>query len=275
MPVPASELPAKGFVPAALPAGAPVAPALPAWREPGFYRLHGQWPLLALAVAFTAWTLLHGDLWLADRLYAWEGHAWLLRRAWVTQNVIHLLGRELSTAAWLAVLAAFAVACMRASWRHLRRPLLYLLVATAVSTLLVAWIKSWSNVDCPWDLARYGGARAYFGLFEPRPAGMGRGVCFPAGHAGGGYTWLALYFFLLAVRPRLRWFGLAVGLSAGLLFGISQQLRGAHFLSHDLAAIAICWGCAVLTQRAFWHGDHGLKSPAVPSAPTPPPAAIP
>ncbi|QNP42117.1 phosphatase PAP2 family protein [Lysobacter terrestris] len=225
-------------------------------------------------MVFTAWTLLHGDFWLADRLYAWEGHTWMLRHAWVTQTLIHLLGRDLSTAAWLVVLAAFVVASMRASWRHLRRPLLYLLVATALSTLLVAWIKSWSNIDCPWDLARYGGARAYFGLFEPRPAGMGRGVCFPAGHAGGGYTWLALYFFLLAVRPRLRWLGLAAGLSAGLLFGISQQLRGAHFLSHDLAAIAICWGSAVLMQRLFWRRDGGLQSPAVPSTSIPPPASL-
>jgi membrane-associated PAP2 superfamily phosphatase len=30
-------------------------------------------------------------------------------------------------------------------------------------------------------------------------------------------------------------------LSVGLIFGISQQLRGAHFISHDLWTLAICW----------------------------------
>jgi len=238
--------------------GLAVAPATEAWstwQNPNFSRRHLLWPLLAIAALFVVANFLHADLWLADRLYAWEGHAWALRHVWTTQHLIHLLGRELSTAAWLTVLAALLVACARPSWRHLRRPLTYLLVATALSTLLVAGLKSWSNVDCPWDLARYGGARPYIGLFELRPAGLGRGLCFPAGHASGGYTWLALYFFLGAVKPRWRWAGLSVGLGFGLLFGISQQLRGAHFFSHDLAALAICWSCAVLVHRAFWRDN--------------------
>lgn len=250
---PASDLPAQGCQPViGAPTSVDVHPPATAWRRPGFDRAHGEIPLLLLGLVFVAWTLVHGDVWLADRLYAWEGHAWILRHAWVTQDVIHQVGREFSMAAWLAAFAAWVVACLRDTWRPLQRPLLYLLLSTALSTLLVAWIKSWSNVDCPWDLARYGGTRAYFGVFDLRAAGTGRGVCFPAGHASGGYAWLALYFFLWAVKPRLRWLGLAVGLMAGLLFGISQQLRGAHFLSHDLAAIFVCWSSAVVLQRAFW-----------------------
>jgi len=273
MPLPVSDLSPPVLVP---PVAVPARAAVHAWQAPGFYWKHGLLPLLVLAAFFVVWTLAHGDLWLADRLYAWEGHAWALRHAWLNEKLIHVAGRELSTAAWLAVLAAWLVARFRPSWAHLRRPLLYLLAATALSTLLVAWIKSWSNVDCPWDLVRYGGARPYIGLFELRPTGLGRGVCFPAGHAGGGYTWLALYFFLLAVNPRLRWLGLGVGLGAGLLFGISQQLRGAHFLSHDIAAVAICWICAVVLQRAFWRGSDRLQSPVAAIEPAPPvPSAVP
>lgn len=256
MPSPASSLPADGFVaPLPLPAAdtVPVA-VIPAWQRAGFHRAHLQWPLVVLAGLFVVSAVLHGDLWLADRLYALEGSRWALRHAWITQHLIHLFGRDFSTAAWLAVFAAWLVACGRRGWSHLRRPLLYLLVATALSTLLVSWIKTWSNVDCPWDLARYGGARAYFGLFQWRPAGMAQGQCFPAGHASGGYAWLALYFFLMAVKPTLRGYGLVLGLGMGLLFGISQQLRGAHFLSHDVAALAICWTCAVGVQWAFWRG---------------------
>jgi membrane-associated PAP2 superfamily phosphatase len=264
MPVPVSDLPAARHPPTTA-----VPRPVPAGRRPGFLRLRGQVPLLLLGLVFAAWTLLQGDLWLADRLYAWEGHAWTLRHAWATQDVVHLRGREASTGAWLAVFAAWLVACARSSWQPLRRPLLYLLLATALSTLLIAWIKSWSNVDCPWDLVRYGGTRAYFGVFGLRPAGTGPGACFPAGHAGGGYAWLALYYFLLAVKPRLRWLGLAVGLAAGLLFGIAQQLRGAHFLSHDLAAILVCWGCATALQRAFWRDAATAASrrpqPALPA----------
>lgn len=209
------------------------------------------WPLLALGALVAVSNLLQLDLKLADQLYRWEGHAWTLRHAWVTQQLIHLLGRDFSIAAWLTVLAMWMAACARPGWEPLRRPLLYLLAATALSTLLVAGLKSLSNVDCPWDLVRYGGDRPYIGLFEPRPAGLGRGLCFPAGHAGAGYSWVALYFFLQRMAPRWRWIGLAVGLGLGLLFGISQQLRGAHFLSHDLAALAISWACAVGTLSIF------------------------
>lgn len=241
---------------------------LPATGAP---RIHGGRACLLLILFFFTWTALHGDLWLADRIYAFEGHAWSLRHTWVTQHLVHQWGRELSIAAWLTVLAAWLVARFRPGWRGLQRPLLYLLVTVALSTLLVSSTKSWSNVDCPWDLARYGGARAYVGLFEPKAAGAAHGVCFPAGHASGGYAWLALYFFLWMVKPQWRWWGLAAGLGAGLLFGISQQLRGAHFLSHDVAAAAICWTCAVLTFR--WLGPRVAQPSTLPTAPPAPTAA--
>jgi len=96
-------------------------------------------------------------------------------------------------------------------------------------------------MDCPWDLLRYGGHQPYIGLFSHRPADMPMTACFPAGHASAGYAWLSLYFFALLWRPAWRWTGLALGLGSGLLFGISQQLRGAHFLSHDLATALLCW----------------------------------
>lgn len=228
------------------------------WQRPDFLRRHLQWPLLALAGLFVIASLLHADLWLADRLYAWEGHTWALRQAWLTQH-IHLVGRELSTAAWLVVLAAWLVANLRLGWGHLRRPLAYLLTATALSTLLVAALKHWSNVDCPWDLVRYSGTRPYVGLFELRPPGLGRGLCFPAGHASAGYAWLALYFFLDAVKPRWRSAGLVAGLAVGLLFGMSQQLRGAHFVSHDLTALAICWMCAVVVYRLLYRAAPAVS----------------
>lgn len=250
---------------AATPVSKPTPPsaAQTRWAYPGFLRRLLQWPLLALAALFVVANLWRADLWLADRLYAWEGHAWMLRHAGWTRYV-HLLGRDASTAAWLVVLAAWLIASLRAGWAQLRRPLLYLLTATAVPTLLVAALKHGSNIDCPWDLARYGGTRPYLGLFELRPTDLGRGLCFPAGHASAGYAWLALYFFLGVVQPCWRRAGLAVGLGLGLLFGISQQLRGAHFLSHDLATLALCWTCAVLVYRLFYRAAPARTGNAAP-----------
>lgn len=212
---------------------------------------HVLLPLLGFALALLAMRWSGGDQWLADRLYALQGGQWALRDAFVTQTLIHRFGRFAGIALWIGVVVAWLVARRRVEWAPLRAPLAHLAVAVALSVLCVAWVKSWSNMDCPWDLTRYGGLRPFVGLWDVRPLGLQRGACFPAGHAGGGYAWLSLYFFLGAVRPRWRWAGLAAGIGLGLLFGIAQQLRGAHFASHDLASAAICWTVAVATWQVF------------------------
>lgn len=37
------------------------------------------------------------------------------------------------------------------------------------------------------------------------------------------------------------------------LFGFAQQMRGAHFLSHDVATLAVCWTVAVLLEVLRCH----------------------
>lgn len=201
---------------------------------------------LAVFVLAVCWLVpLRGDLWIADHLYAWEGHAWALRHGFFTESLAHVLGKRLSTLAWLGVAVAYAATWRVPRWRAWREPLLYLLAAVALSTGLVSALKHVTDMDCPWDIDRYGGLNPYVSLFAARAHDLARGQCFPAGHASAGYAWVALYFFFMAVRPAWRWLGLAIGLAAGAAFGFSQQLRGAHFLSHDVFTLAICWGVAL------------------------------
>lgn len=219
---------------------APVATA-----TPRFLRDH-LWAPLALTLLASAVLMgVGGDQWLADQWYRLEGQQWALQNAWVTTHLIHHAGKWASSAAALAaiVLCTHAWRSERAAaWRW---PLLYLVLAVALGTGLVSLLKSLTNMDCPWDLARYGGTRPFIGLFSIRPTGMPRGVCFPGGHSSAGFAWISLYFFALMVRPAWRWRGLGVGLLAGGLFGFSQQLRGAHFLSHDLWTLATCWAVSL------------------------------
>jgi membrane-associated PAP2 superfamily phosphatase len=202
-------------------------------------------PLLAFVALNLLLLGLGGDRWVADRLYALQGHAWALQHAFVTDGLIHVGGKRLSVLAWLAVAGAWGLSFRMDSWRPWRAPLGRLALSVLVATTLVALLKGQTHMDCPWDLVRYGGDRPFVGLFQPRPPGLPDGRCFPAGHASAGYAWVALYFFFAATRPRLRRAGLAFGLVLGGLFGLSQQLRGAHFLSHDLWTVAICWSTAV------------------------------
>lgn len=201
------------------------------------------WPFAAFVLS-TAWLSgLGGDLWLADQVYAWEGRHWSLQSHWLSEQVLHTGGRWASTLAWVGVLVAWLATLLHVRWRAWRRPLGYLVLAVLLCTGLVSALKSFSRIDCPWDLARYGGTRAYHGLLQVRADTPGR--CFPAGHASAGYAWVALFFFFAEVRRNWRGRALAIGIGLGLVFGIDQQLRGAHFLSHDLSSAMICWSVAL------------------------------
>jgi membrane-associated PAP2 superfamily phosphatase len=208
-----------------------------------------------LVAAFLALNLLlvgfGGDLWVADRIYALQGHDWQWRHAFLTESVMHLGGRRFSALAWLLVVAACGASFVDPALRVRRAALAKLALSVLASTSIVALLKRWSEVPCPWSLARYGGDLPYTSLFQAGSHALPAGHCFPAGHASAGYAWLALYFFYAAVRPAWRWHGLAVGLGLGFAFGLAQQLRGAHFLSHDLWAAGICWATASLVDRAW------------------------
>ncbi len=227
------------------PAATVVAHPVPRAFPTTFVTLHLLLPWIAALLLSWALMSAGGDQWLADQLYRLEGHQWALQNAWVTTRLIHKGGKWLSAFATLLALVACFHAWRHARWRSWRWPLLYLVLAVGLGTGMVSLLKSLTHMDCPWDLTRYGGLREYVGLFAARPAGMPRGMCFPAGHASAGYAWVSLYFFALMVRPAWRWRGLAVGLLAGAVFGFAQQLRGAHFLSHDLWTLMTCWTVAL------------------------------
>jgi membrane-associated PAP2 superfamily phosphatase len=106
---------------------------------------------------------------------------------------------------------------------------------------LTGWLKTVTNVDCPWDLAPFGGQFPYVPLFADRPDELRHARCFPAAHASSGYALIALHFACKERRLAVARFGLGMGIAAGLAFGIAQQSRGAHFLSHDLWSAAIAW----------------------------------
>lgn len=244
----------------------PLRPALPGARLEFATRAL----LIPAAVLLLASVVLmagSGDQWLADQLYRWQGSRWALKDAWWSSHLVHKGGRNLSFLAAALVMLALLRTWFNASWRPLRRPLSYLLMAVALSSGLVSLLKSWTHMDCPWDLERYGGLRPFIGLFESRPVALGHAACFPAGHASAGYAWLAIYFFMLQVRPQWRWPATLSVLAVGLVFGITQQLRGAHFLSHDLWSLAISWTVAVGLYLVMFEPSPSTATATLPKAP--------
>ncbi|MEN1957107.1 phosphatase PAP2 family protein [Luteimonas sp. MJ145] len=205
------------------------------------------WALLPAALAVLAHATAFDTIF-ADTLFAWEGHQWALRDGPITRGLLHDGGLMACRAAWLGVVLAWVSTHISDRLQRHRQRLARLAVSVLVATGIVATLKQLTAVHCPWDLVRYGGTAL---------PGDGGGACFPAGHAAAGYAWLALAF--VPATPRGRRIGLAAGLAAGLVFGLDQQLRGAHFLSHDLWSAALCWAVAVVVA-ALWPTSAGIAS---------------
>lgn len=115
----------------------------------------------------------------------------------------------------------------------------YVLVAMAVSALSVSVLKETTGVHCPWSLVDFGGSEKFVSpslSLAPQP-----GRCWPAGHAGTGFTLFALYF---ALRDKARIASRFVLLGVVLFGGFCAWVRvmqGAHFLSHSLVTMVLDW----------------------------------
>jgi membrane-associated PAP2 superfamily phosphatase len=134
---------------------------------------------------------------------------------------------------------------------------LQLAVSTLVCVLAVAAVKSLNASSCPWDLGPFGGLVQPASHWQGFLAGDGgSGHCFPAGHASAGFAFMSGYFAFRQSQARLARAWLALATAGGLVLGLGQQLRGAHFLSHTLWTAALCWAVSWGLDRLWprWEG---------------------
>lgn len=223
-------------------------------------------PLLVLAVLFGLCYGLGVDFALSNFWYQLQGQSWALQHHWLTEDVLHQGVRTLNQLLIAALLLHFVLrlglqqyrwvrgqtATNRASnWTKARHQAHgRLLLSLTLSLAGVAIIKHNLPMDCPWDLQAFGGTQTFTGLFANWPANRAPNACFPAGHASIGFAWLGLYFFCLQLYPALARPALMLSLTLGFGLGLVQQLRGAHFISHDITSAAWCWSMACLC--AYW-----------------------
>jgi membrane-associated PAP2 superfamily phosphatase len=241
---------------------------------PGFDRrywiLHAWLPLAAFVALATLLATTDIDLAIADRLFFdWQAHRFLGRDSGWARGLLHTGGRNAVRAVAAVALVLLAASFVRVSWRHWRRPAAFVVTCLVGATLFVGTLKQLTNVDCPWDLARYGGTRPFVHVFADRPDTLPHAACFPGAHSSSGFALVCFYFLLRRRRPGAARLVLAGALAVGALFSLGQQARGAHFLSHDLWSAALVWficlGLYVLAWRGrVMSGDgeaHGDEAP--------------
>jgi membrane-associated PAP2 superfamily phosphatase len=220
-------------------------------REPEFWDSHLLVPLAFFGLAALTLEWFQLDLVLADRLYQWQGGRWLLNDHFITSTVLHRYGRNLLVLVGVTVLALAMAATWWPRLQPYRRGLWYVFLVMLLAPSAVNLLKSLTHVDCPWDLSRYGGAVPYVPVFSAHPDTFAPGRCFPSAHASGGFALVGFYFFSRQHAPRVQTHTLALALFVGAVYGVAQQLRGAHFLSHDLWALGVCWLIALALARVM------------------------
>lgn len=225
----------------------------------GAHKWLGLWsgvPVLLGVVL--AWDASGLDLALARWMA--QGHAFAWRDDWVGAVLLHGGMRQVAfaVAAWLVVGVWFPTGVLR---RVSRAGRLQWLASILLSVTLVNLLKHSSLTSCPWDLAEFGGTANYLTHWAWGRGDGGPGHCFPAGHASAGFSFLGGYFAFKPVASRAAWACLATALVAGFALGVSQQLRGAHFMSHTLWTAWLCWTSAWLADVAMqvgWTGQEGV-----------------
>lgn len=182
------------------------------------------------------------DMYLARAISSLEGEAggfpWA--HSYWLDDVLHEGGRGLVKRLFFVNLALLLASYYFKPLQTWRRALLYIAIATVASTSIVSILKHLTTLPCPIVLTEFGGSRSWVSLGQIFSPELPAGRCYPAGHASAGYAWLCVAF-LFPFGTRKFYLGLAPGLLLGLVFGICQQFRGYHFLSHDIATVAVCW----------------------------------
>lgn len=213
--------------------------------------------MLLIAIAVT-----DADAKLASQLFFdATSSSWLGTGSWWANDFAHRGGRNLMRLIGVLAIIAWVTSLRVARWRGFSKDLNYLAACTAIVPLVIGALKLLTNVDCPWDMQPFGGARPLLDYFQPRPEGLPRGACFPDAHSSSAFALFAVAFL---ARRRNKWIaygGVTAVIVLGGLFSLAQQARGAHFLSHDLWSLMLAWViCAFLYQLILVRPSKTLRS---------------
>ena len=206
----------------------------------------------ALLGATLVWDVSGLDLTVMQSLA--DGSVFALRHHWWLEQVLHDAARQLATLAVVALVVM--VVWPVGPWRRLNR---WQRAEAAIGTVLALFavnaVKRHSLTSCPWDLQEFGGAATYVSHWAWGVVDGGPGHCFPGGHASAALALLAAPLPWLASADALQrqrgWHGLQVVLGLGVLLGLTQTLRGAHYPSHTAWTALIC-GAVALLHHQVW-----------------------
>jgi membrane-associated PAP2 superfamily phosphatase len=179
--------------------------------------------------------------------FAWKDHVLLTQ-------VFHVGIRRICV--FIALYCIVAIWWPLGPWRWMtQRDRVWLACNIWLCATGVAALKSASLTSCPWDLAEFGDKAQYVWHFAPQLkwfsgaiADGGPGKCFPSGHASSFFSFLPLVWVVQRYSHRRAWQALAALCVFGLTMSWVQVMRGAHYPSHLLWTMWLCWALGTVTS---------------------------
>ena len=148
-----------------------------------------------------------------------------------------------------------------------RHKFFLIFLGLTIIPLTVGNIKKFTDIYCPNQLELYNGKYPHLKIFEkhdenfkqlqrtqsphgePQYGKRNHGKCFPAGHAITGFALMILFFAL--EKKSHRYLSLLAAISIGWILGLYQMIKGAHFLSHNLVSMLLCFLVAALIKKLY------------------------
>jgi len=228
-----------------------------------FLRARGPWLCLFLVLA-GAFEFTPLDLWLQDPFFDFASRRWLVDGREPVGRLLFYNGPKVLLIAF--ALGLIALTTGPESWRrrveawgwitHRPRLAITLLVAASIPVTVGA-LKNTSDVFCPSELVRYGGTAPHRRPFSMELCTEGKGHCWPAGHASGGFALLSLT--LLAARESLKRRMVLLAMAAGWSMGLYQMLKGSHFMSHTVVTMLLALVITTVVERVVFGNGSTLR----------------
>jgi membrane-associated PAP2 superfamily phosphatase len=244
-----------------------------------FYLIKFGTPLLLALLVFVLFDLAGLDITISNWLYNPLDHTFPFEHNRLFENITHHWARiipnwvgELAIVGAMLSLIPLVLKPERAPARiagplqwltRYRLDFFFVMVAFAIATGVIHYLKSHTSIYCPVETTLYGGDMPRQEWYENfnllHEAGAGR--CWPGGHASGGFTLVALYFVALRYRWRhastLFWASMILG----CIYGTTRVVQGWHFMSHTFWAGIFVWLSTLLTAMAFYGHTLSGRSP--------------
>ena len=170
---------------------------------------------------------------------------WKYRDSFVLEKILHKGGVIVTIVILVSLLGRLFYLFKYTNDKNKIKYFSFIFFTSIFTIITIFFLKRYSTLPCPWNSIVFGGEMNTPSLWNAFSVDLPKGKCFPAGHSSGGFCFLSMYFGYTIIYGKRNFKTLIPGLVLGVAFGLTQQMRGAHYLSHDLTTIlttiAISW----------------------------------